>query len=442
MIRQGGIDFPPCSICLYETATEDGVTKNYHYLTAANGLFANFVTSSNGEEAMYYTLKDHQGSLAAVIQPEGNIEQELSFDAWGNLRDPETWVNYMEGEEHETPMFDRGFTGHEHLYAFGLINMNGRMYDPTMSSFLSVDAYVQSPDNSQAFNRYAYCWYNPLRYVDPTGWYMDNPKTDRALPPPDGDGIVDDGGNYSGNSSSGLVVYQDTFTRYDDGRCSIGYSYNGVGGVYCWDNWKRLFSDVPSTHGQGTTYSDPSYYYPTVSHNSNGSGGAGGGGGCGNGNPIQIKIQNVISTTNHITSSTGLVAGYVKWDFDNPKNIKAVDEMCQNWRSKGLASKNLSGVQIGKNVSKTLGKTGNALGWAGLALCGVDIAISGEICPSDIYGVGGAILCIGLGYFCASTPVGWIAGAVFLTADYVSWRWTGETIGGHFDNATDWRFKF
>lgn len=49
-------------------------------------------------------------------------------------------------------------------------NMNGRMYDPVMSSFLSVDRFVQNPMSAQGFNRYAYCMYNPLRYVDPTGW--------------------------------------------------------------------------------------------------------------------------------------------------------------------------------------------------------------------------------------------------------------------------------
>ena len=70
----------------------------------------------------------------------------------------------------EAPMFDRGYTGHEHMTAFGLINMNGRCYDPLTSSFLSVDAYVQSPDNSQSFNRYAYCLNNPLKYTDPSGW--------------------------------------------------------------------------------------------------------------------------------------------------------------------------------------------------------------------------------------------------------------------------------
>ncbi|MBQ4398629.1 MAG: hypothetical protein II829_03470 [Bacteroidales bacterium] len=44
---------------------------------------------------------------------------------------------------------------------------------PLTSSFLSVDAYVQDPTSAQAFNRYAYCGYNPLRYTDPTGWYAD-----------------------------------------------------------------------------------------------------------------------------------------------------------------------------------------------------------------------------------------------------------------------------
>ena len=71
-----------------------------------------------------------------------------------------------------TSTFDRGYTGHEQLPTFGLINMNGRCYDPVTSSFLSVDAYVQSPESAQGFNRYSYCQNNPLRYTDPTGWQM------------------------------------------------------------------------------------------------------------------------------------------------------------------------------------------------------------------------------------------------------------------------------
>ena len=66
------------------------------------------------------------------------------------------------------------------MTAFGLINMNGRCYDPLTSSFLSVDAYVQDPTSAQAFNRYAYCGYNPLRYTDPTGWHYGPPGANNA----------------------------------------------------------------------------------------------------------------------------------------------------------------------------------------------------------------------------------------------------------------------
>ncbi len=34
---------------------------------------------------------------------------------------------------------------------------------------LSPDNYVQSPNSSQSFNRYSYCWNNPLKYTDPSG---------------------------------------------------------------------------------------------------------------------------------------------------------------------------------------------------------------------------------------------------------------------------------
>ncbi len=63
----------------------------------------------------------------------------------------------------------RGYTGHEMMPEFGLVNMNGRLYDPALGRFLSPDNYVQEPDNSQSFNRYSYCLNNPLKYTDPSG---------------------------------------------------------------------------------------------------------------------------------------------------------------------------------------------------------------------------------------------------------------------------------
>jgi RHS repeat-associated protein len=64
---------------------------------------------------------------------------------------------------------NRGYTAHEHIDDFGIINMNGRIYDPVLARFLSLDPYVQAPDFTQGFNRYAYCLNNPFKYTDPTG---------------------------------------------------------------------------------------------------------------------------------------------------------------------------------------------------------------------------------------------------------------------------------
>lgn len=97
----------------------------------STGVFAVVETNSDGKHYLHYILKDHLGSWTVIVDADGNVEQELSYDAWGNLRNPETWCV----DASITPMFDRGYTGHEHLRGFGLINMNGRMYDPVMSSY-------------------------------------------------------------------------------------------------------------------------------------------------------------------------------------------------------------------------------------------------------------------------------------------------------------------
>ena len=78
----------------------------------------------------------------------GIVVQELSYTPWGQLRDPVTLRPYAPDSLPE-PLLGRGFTGHEHMNAFGLVNMNARLYDPAAGRFLSPDPYVQAPDNTQ-----------------------------------------------------------------------------------------------------------------------------------------------------------------------------------------------------------------------------------------------------------------------------------------------------
>lgn len=123
----------------------------------------------------YQRFTDQQGNILSVVDENGGRVFDATYDAWGRQT---VTLN--------TICLHRGYTGHEMMGEFGLINMNrrslarsgesnGRVYDPTLGRFLSPDNYVQAPDNSQSFNRYSYCLNNPLKYTDPSGelaWFV------------------------------------------------------------------------------------------------------------------------------------------------------------------------------------------------------------------------------------------------------------------------------
>ena len=142
----------------YEMVTEGSVTKQLYYLGGNNGLVAVYVKQSGQSDKIYYAHKDHLGSVVKLTDNAGIEVFKASYDVWGRR----TVAN-------NTFKFHRGYTGHEHLDEFKLIDMNGRMYDPLLARFLSPDPFVQMPDFSQNFNRYTYCLNNPLIYTDPSG---------------------------------------------------------------------------------------------------------------------------------------------------------------------------------------------------------------------------------------------------------------------------------
>ena len=149
-----------------QSATEGNYALTYLY--GPSGIYA--VAKKVGDnETLYYVHTDHLGNWTLITDKNRNVLQRCYFDAWGDVN-----MTNGNGISVDKLMFDRGFTGHEHHYDFGLINMNGRMYDPYTSMFLSPDNYIQAPDNSQSFNRYAYCLNNPLKYTDPSGefWHI------------------------------------------------------------------------------------------------------------------------------------------------------------------------------------------------------------------------------------------------------------------------------
>ena len=152
-----------------------GVVEYEHFLYAGGILFGQFkeyattaapttITSSN----IRYFNKDHLGSIAVITDESGNVVERLSYDVFGKRRSPNGAAD-PNGLLTST-ITEHGFTGHEHLDEVGLINMNGRIYDPLLGRFMSADPTIQSRSSLQSYDRYSYAWNNPLNGVDPSGF--------------------------------------------------------------------------------------------------------------------------------------------------------------------------------------------------------------------------------------------------------------------------------
>lgn len=155
--------------------THDNVLDNTDFVTYIGGdaysspiiYKSSFSQQGNGTGQGVYNLhRDYLGSIIMITDNQGVIMEKRLFDAWGDLIEVRGVNDIL---LQEMTFLDRGYTGHEHLQGVGLINMNARLYDSKLRSFLSPDNYVQDLTNSQNYNRYAYALNNPLMYNDPSG---------------------------------------------------------------------------------------------------------------------------------------------------------------------------------------------------------------------------------------------------------------------------------
>lgn len=148
------------------------VPTGVEFLTYLDGdaYGASVVLKSDGTTQNYFYLhRDYQGSVLAITNATGVVIEKRLFDAWGAI------VKVQDGVGNnlaKLTFFDRGYTGHEHLESVGLIHMNARLYDPKLHRFLQADNYIQDTNNTQNYNRYGYCFNNPLKYTDPSGNFI------------------------------------------------------------------------------------------------------------------------------------------------------------------------------------------------------------------------------------------------------------------------------
>ncbi|NHQ90505.1 RHS repeat-associated core domain-containing protein, partial [Janthinobacterium lividum] len=175
----------------FESEQNGGSISNRHYLSIGGASLGVLVTTGSlpalgaGQMEPWippslvvvkleYWHKDMQGSLVSTTDHNGTLTARYSYDPFGKRRTASgnydasgklvyDWNNTSSGT-------DRGYTGHEHLDDVGVIHMNGRLFDPRLGMFMQGDPFIQDPMNLQNYNRYAYCYNNPMTCTDPSGY--------------------------------------------------------------------------------------------------------------------------------------------------------------------------------------------------------------------------------------------------------------------------------
>ncbi len=165
---------------------EIDLTSNtaYNYIYAGNEPVAVYI--QNDSNTLYCLHTNYNGSIEKISDKNGNVVDSMSYTPFGQRRMYSDWSK-TDTAKH---LIDRGFTGQQHLDNFALINFNGRMYDPVLAHFLSPDPYIQNPENPLNYNRYSYCLFSPLQYVDPTGLMIWHPDKNGNLVAEEGDNIT------------------------------------------------------------------------------------------------------------------------------------------------------------------------------------------------------------------------------------------------------------
>jgi RHS repeat-associated protein len=157
---------------LLEKVTNGTGTHYRHLIQGGNGTAAIHSRTVGGSNATFYLHRDHLGSPELITDSSGNELVRPSFAAYGERRDGTDWDGPIGSGDLNTlaGISRRGFTGHEHLDAVGLIHMNGRVFEPIAGRFLSQDPFIDGLFSSQGPNGHAYVHNNPLTYIDPSGF--------------------------------------------------------------------------------------------------------------------------------------------------------------------------------------------------------------------------------------------------------------------------------
>ncbi|MFC9227421.1 RHS repeat-associated core domain-containing protein [Streptomyces decoyicus] len=191
--------------------TARSLSGTRYYTAAGQTIAVRTATTGTSGTQLSYTAGDHHGTASLAIEPTTLAFTKRYTTPFGSPRGakPSAWPD------------DKTFLGKPADSATGLIQVGARQYDPSTSTFLSVDPLLET-DKAQTLNGYSYGANNPLTFSDPSGLGLACGGEGDSTPCPHGGIITADGhmGNSHGGRDGGGVA---TWWRLP------GSSYNSGG---------------------------------------------------------------------------------------------------------------------------------------------------------------------------------------------------------------------
>jgi RHS repeat-associated protein len=163
---------------------DDGTTATWEKPLAVGGRvvgrFDGTFTAGTVADHVFFVATDHLGSPSLVMNTAGAVierydhhphgeESLYSLEAADAASGTTDFTDAYFAPGDPASKLTRRFQGREVDSETGKYNFDARIHDPTLGRFLTADAIVPDPLDSQSWNRYAFVRNNPLAFVDPSG---------------------------------------------------------------------------------------------------------------------------------------------------------------------------------------------------------------------------------------------------------------------------------
>jgi len=155
-------------------ASGAGNTAEQRYIVGLGGHSIAEIAQSGAAPggSAVYLHSDAVGTVGLVTGGNGTPIDRMAYEPYGRrLPAGPGWTT--------TPASgaSTGFGGQKDEDIAGLIDMNGRMYDPVLATFVSADPIIGDIVDISNGNPYGYCRRSPVSYADPSGFQAEAPIT-------------------------------------------------------------------------------------------------------------------------------------------------------------------------------------------------------------------------------------------------------------------------